>query len=242
MAQVLLCIENCFNHYPKEGTMRFLAFLIGILVPLQIFAQNDPAEKEDPDQWKLSSNTNLTANQNSYSESWMGGEQSNFSWTIQLNLSAGKQFTPVINNKNTLKLAFGQTQIGEQDSLGNWHWSQPQKSTDLIDFESVLTFTLKTVVDPFVAARLVSQFLDLRDPPNERYGNPLEITESFGVARKILEKEGRISWDARLGGAVRQFIDRDAWNLDAVPAKKETEVTNDGGVELVTELIANNKE
>ncbi|MBD3344961.1 MAG: DUF3078 domain-containing protein [Chitinivibrionales bacterium] len=222
--------------------MRIVVLLSLLIVNPRLFAQSDSAVEKNPDRWLMSTNTNLTVNQNAYSESWMGGEQSNFSWAVHLNAKAEKQFNPRVHNENTLKLAFGQTQIGEQDSSGEWHWSRPQKSTDLIDFESVLKFTLKTVIDPFVAGRLVSQFYDLRDPVNERYINPLEITESFGVARQLLKKEDVLTWNGRLGGAVRQYVDRDAWNTDLIPTQKKTEFTNDGGIELVTELTANNRE
>ncbi len=178
--------------------------------------------------WKYTVLTNLTLTLNTYSDNWAGGEFSAFSWAWQFNGTAEKALAPWVKSNNTLKLAFGQTAL--QDSAKNW--GELKKSTDLIDLETMARFTLKSVVDPFVGVRVVSQFSDQRVENATYYGNPIVITESFGAIRDIIKNE-RLDWTARLGGALRQSIDL---NEDTV-VQPET-IINDGGIEFVTNLKA----
>jgi hypothetical protein len=140
--------------------------------------------------WKLTARTNLTLNLNSYSENWAGGEFSALSWGWQFDGTAERPFTSWLTNKNTLKLAFGQTalQVKYVTAAGaeKKKWQSPSKSSDLIDFESLLKFTLQTYVDPFVAVRMVSQFVDVRVKGYNSYLNPLVLTESFGGVRDLV--------------------------------------------------------
>ena len=179
--------------------------------------------------WTKSADANLTLTQNAYSDNWAGGETGAISWTFNLNALAEKQLSPKTHNKNTLKLSYGQTH--NQDT-GTGDWAKPVKSTDLIDFESVLRFTLGWFVDPYVAGRLESQFDDASDATNRRLFNPINLTESTGIARVFLKEEKR-ELTSRLGFALRQHIDRDAMTPPA--DEKETRTSNDGGFELVTD-------
>ena len=52
---------------------------------------------------------NLTLTQNAYSSNWAGTEVGVISWTFNSNSILEKQVSEKLNNKNTLKLAFGQT-------------------------------------------------------------------------------------------------------------------------------------
>jgi hypothetical protein len=177
--------------------------------------------------WKLSLDANATVALNTYSSNWAGGEKGAFSWAVIAAATAEKQLGARVNAKNTLKLAFGQTKT--QNAEGQ-SWSAPVKSTDLIDFESVWKTTLGKAVDPFIAVRAITQFLDARSDI-DHYGNPLDFTESVGVIRDILKKE-RLRWNVRLGVAAHQNVDR--YPPEGGPA----EVVYDWGVELVTELEA----
>lgn len=159
------------------------------------------------DDWQLASDANLALTQNTYSDSWVGGETGGFIWVFNSNSRAEKQFSPKFHNKNTLKLSFGQTR--NQDRVTK-KWSQPDKSTDLIDFEAFSRLTFGWVVDPFVAGRFESQFLDASDLDKERFINPVTLTETLGVARVIINNEAaKRDWTARIGGGLRQHINRD---------------------------------
>ncbi len=180
--------------------------------------------------WKTSLILDLTATQTAYSDSWVGGEAGSFNWVGNLNGSAEKQATPTLNLKSTLKMSYGQTLTQDEDTK---KWSKPTKSTDLIDWENVSRFTLGWVVDPYAAFRLESQFYDASVEPKKRYLNPLRLTESAGVARKLydLEKNQVIS---RLGLALRQTITQDI--VDPSLFNTETNVATDGGIESVTDV------
>lgn len=176
--------------------------------------------------WTKSVDANLTLTQNAYSDNWVGGEAGALSWAINSNMLAEKQHGTKVNWKNTLKLSFGQ--IHQQD-VETKDWARPVKSTDLIDFEAVCRFTLGWFVDPFMAARVESQFLDASDPENSRYVNPVKFTESFGVA-KVLIKEEKREWTLRLGAGIRQFMNRNV--ADPGTGEKETITSSDGGLTL----------
>jgi hypothetical protein len=180
--------------------------------------------------WNLAVDANLTLNQNAYSNNWVGGELGTLSWAFTSNSLAEKQLHPKINNKNTLKLAYGQTYT-QQDTGSAKKWTGPLKSTDLIDFESVLRFTLGGFVDPFASARLESQFFDKSDTALDRYINPMKLTEALGIAKVLVKGEKR-EMTSRLGFGLKQFIDRDA----LVGINRETQTSNYGGLDFVTDF------
>ena len=136
---------------------------------------------------------------------------------------AEKQLTDKVNNKNTLKLAFGQTHSQYVAVDSTKKWAKPDKTTDLIDFESMFRFTLGLVVDPFASVRLESQFMDKRENEVKNF-NPNILTETFGVARMFIKEENK-ELSARFGAAFKQYFDEYA-----------DESTNDGGIEFVSEF------
>jgi hypothetical protein len=200
-----------------------------LIIPLVYMALLTPAVSADP--WTKSVDANLTLSQTAYSDNWAGGEVGNLSWTFNSNSLAEKQLSEKVHNKNTLKLSFGQTHSQDKETK---NWIAPTKSTDLVDFESLLSLTLGGFVDPFAAGRLETQFLDASDVDKDRYFNPLKFTESFGVIKHLVKEEKR-EWSTRLGGALRQHVNRDVL-VDAETDKRETQTSNDGGVEFVSEF------
>ena len=180
--------------------------------------------------WKIDLENNATLTQNVYSDNWVGGEASALSWVFNSNSIAEKQLRARIHNKNTLKLSFGQTHNQDVETK---KWTSPVKSTDLIDFESVFRITIDSFVDPFIAGRVETQFLDASDPEKNRYINPVKITESIGAARVFIKTEKR-EWTARFGAATRQFINRDV--LDPLSGERETFSSNDFGLEFVNDF------
>lgn len=182
-------------------------------------------------EWELSLDANAMFALNNYSDNWTGGDAGGINWTANIDGLAEKQLAEWLNNKNLLQLSFGQTHIQKAET---GHWLVPEKSTDLIDFETIFRFTLHSFVDPYVAGRLQSQFYDGRNKLNKRYFNPIKLTESAGVARVLLKEEKR-EWTARLGFGVRQYIDRDSI-ITIDPEMNETQTSNDGGIEFVSEL------
>jgi hypothetical protein len=173
---------------------------------------------------------NLTVTQNSYSDNWTGGEAGNVNWVANTISAFEKKLSEKLNSKTTVKLAFGQTHTQDQETK---KWAKPVKSTDLIDIETLSRFTLKTWVDPYLALRFESQFLDASYPQLKRYINPKKITESAGISRQFY-KTDQNEILSRLGFALRQIITEDI--VDTVARKTEVNSTNDGGIESVTDV------
>ncbi|MDD2544026.1 MAG: DUF3078 domain-containing protein [Candidatus Cloacimonetes bacterium] len=185
--------------------------------------------------WKLDSNMSFTLTQSAFSDTWVGTELSNITWVANSTTTAEKQLKSWLQNKNTLKLAFGQTHTQktrvDENLAEEKYWEHPEKSTDKIDLESMLRFTTQGWVDPFVAGRFESQFLDLSQEET-RLINPMLFTETAGVIRSFIDEENRL-FTTRLGAAFREKIDRDV--IDASSGAKETITTVDGGLEMVSE-------
>ncbi len=176
----------------------------------------------------VSSELNLTLTQNAYSDNWAGSEGGSASWAASWNTLAESQLAPTYHLSSSLKLAFGQTH--SQDPETN-RWRKPVKSTDLVDFDTVVRLTHGWAVDPFAGARVETQFLDESDPANKRELNPAVFTESFGVARMFIKDERR-ELSVRIGGALKQHVVREAAIEEG--DGKATTVTTDAGVELVS--------
>ncbi|HPX67195.1 MAG TPA: DUF3078 domain-containing protein [Candidatus Syntrophosphaera sp.] len=173
--------------------------------------------------WKFDSDIMVNLTQSQFSDNWAGSELSNITWTASMNNTAQKQLAEWLKNKNTLKLAFGQTHLQKEDLLGETYWEKPQKSTDQIAFESLMQFTLKTFVDPYLSLRADSQFLD-EASTKTLVVNPILFTESAGIMKTIVDGE-KTKLNARIGGAVRENWNR---RVDGIPV--------DGGIEGIVEF------
>ena len=194
------------------------------------FAEEAEGEAPPPEGWQIASDINLTLTQNAYSDNWEGTESGALSWAFNSNTLAENQLNPGMHNRSSLKLSFGQTHNQDRETK---KWAEPVKSTDLVDLESVLRFTYGWAVDPFVGAKVETYFTDESDAEKTRYLNPATFTESFGVARVLIEEEDR-RWVTRLGGAVRQHLNRDV--LAEGETERETVTSGDGGAEFVSEF------
>jgi hypothetical protein len=182
------------------------------------------------DSWVTVIDASLTMTENSYTDNWIGGESGTANWMFLSNAFAEKNLTPIVNNKNVLKLQFGQNHIQDKTTK---KWQKPQKSNDLIDFESVFRFKLDKWVEPFVSGRIESSFFDNSDPEKSLYFNPVTLTESGGAIR-VLMKENTREWTARLGAGFREHIARDL--LNPSDGSRSTRTTTDGGIEFVNDL------
>jgi hypothetical protein len=180
--------------------------------------------------WRMVSDISVTLNQSSYSDNWTGGESGALSWQLGSTSLAEGRINARLRTESSLMLAFGQTHSQDKETK---RWARPAKSTDVINFETVARLTYGWIVDPFLAARIESQFMDDSDAGSTQYLDPATFTESVGVA-KTLAGGGEREWKARLGGALRQHVDRYAPAADT--DERETVWTQDAGMEFVTEL------
>ncbi len=201
-----------------------VTFLILLSFVPNIFAQ----EKTDTTGWKTPVIIDFTTTQAAYSDSWTGGEAGSVNWASNLNAVAEKQISPKFHFKSTLKMSFGQTIT--QDSTKEW--SDPIKSTDLIDWENVGRFTLNMFVDPYAAFRVETQFYDGSIVAKKRYLSPMLITESIGFAKKVYNNNNK-EIITRLGFALRQL--KKTVILDSLLLTTTDSTLTDGGLESVSD-------
>ena len=185
------------------------------------------ATAQDSLAWRPSVDAMFTLTQNAYSDNWAGGDVGSVTWVGTANLGLQRQFSVPWHWRNLLKLAYGQTHSQDQDSRD---WKRPFKSTDLVDFESLLRYQKWVrIAQPYVAFRLITQFEDATYENYKLHFNPIDFTESFGIARTIYT-QGDDEFLGRLGFGVRQRVVR---TPDPTFSETETESSNDGGLELV---------
>ncbi|MEW5875430.1 MAG: DUF3078 domain-containing protein [Candidatus Zixiibacteriota bacterium] len=191
----------------------------------------------EPGHWYPTIETGATLTQSTFSDNWKGGDKGSVVWTAILNAGLENQIRPSLHWNNTLKLAYGQTHQQKADSEGRRFWQRPEKSTDLVDFETIMRLTRGWVVDPFVSGRFESQFQDASDPAGRNLSlNPKKFSESAGLARQFFDTEER-SLLSRLGFTLRQ-TSRKLFVNDAPDKSTVSKSTNDGGIESVTEYKA----
>ncbi|MCF7918650.1 MAG: hypothetical protein K9N06_01900 [Candidatus Cloacimonetes bacterium] len=179
--------------------MRKTVIILCLLLTLTLFAEG----------WEKTGDFNLLLSQTYYSDNWDGTEMGNVNWTASFNFIMEKQLNKTLYDKNSLQLAFGQTHSQVRDAMNELYWQKPLISTDLIDYENMLTFTLQKFVDPFAAFRWESRFYDNTVPDDDFYLNPNILTFSLG-ARKILINQEIQNLETRLGAAYKQFLDQHA--------------------------------
>lgn len=190
----------------------------------------DPSPVE-PGPWKFKTVLSLNLSQSSFSSNWHGGDTGSLNWVATGDGAAERQFSRRFNLLNTLQLAYGQTSRQQPDAAGQLKWDTPDKTSDMIAFESTGRWTLQSFADPYMALRLDSQFLDQSDPVGDILFNPVKLKESAGLARVLLKTDSaRVV--TRLGFGFRQTFGFSF--SDPLTKQKDHFISNDGGVEWQT--------
>ena len=172
--------------------------------------------------WKKTGDFSLLLSQSYYSDNWVGSEIGNVNWTASLNFIMEKQLNALLYDKNTLIMSFGQTHNQVRDDAGDLYWEKPTISTDLIDYEKMLSFTLQKFVDPYLAFRWESKFIDEADESETFYINPNTLTFSLGAKKSLTTKDNQ-SLETRLGAAYKNILNQDS----------DTDNMNNAGAEMV---------
>ena len=199
-----------------------------------------PATAQDEDKkigiWQKDVELGVNILQSSYSQNWNGGDKGSVVWNGTLDARFQKQYGDSHNWRNILKLAYGQTHEQVRDENGNLYWQRPDKTDDLIDFESLFRWTPESGWDPFVALAFKSMFEDKNDPQGRTINfNPLTLRGSAGVARAFINEEKQ-KFGARLG--VAAIRNRRAFFLEDSPSTDtQSESSNELAVELVAEYF-----
>lgn len=209
--------------------------VLAVMAPGIARAADEEGEKKDPTTpgpWKLGWISGLNLSQSTFSDNWAGGDNGTLNWVLNSDLTADRQFNSTFHSANLLQLAYGQTSQQARDGEGETNWDRPEKTTDLILLESVGRFTFHTYVDPYLAFRLDSQFLDQSDPIGTLMFNPVKLAETAGIARVFHETENR-HLVSRLGFGFRQNAARRF--ADSSGDKIDNFATHDGGFEFATD-------
>lgn len=216
---------------------RFLAAALGLAVVTSAPAAR-AADSTEPGPWAYGVLGGLALGQSAFSDNWSGGDKGTINWVATANLEAKRQFNRSFNLANILQLSYGQTSTQRADPAdpGRKVWSRPDKTTDLILFESLGRFTLHRFVDPYLGFRLDSQFLDESDPIGALKFNPIKLTETAGFARVMhcgrQDSTGcKEEWIARAGFGFRQTI---AKSFTDAAGATERFTTSDGGLEFAS--------
>lgn len=209
--------------------MRARMILTGLVCAFAATAAVQAQDAGPTSKWTTSLVTNMMVTQTSYSDSWVGGEAGSVNWVWNLDGTAERPLSSKVNFKSSLRLKFGQTLTQDAETKD---WTKPKKSTDLIDWENVMRFTLGAAVDPYAAFRLESQFFDGSVDAKKLYFSPLKLTESFGVARQFYKKENEVV-TSRVGLALRQIFKTCVISLE--PIRTDDSTITDGGMESVTD-------
>ena len=212
-------------------------FLVGIALFCSAsgIAWADDPKPLAPGPWKYGAVMGVNVAQSAFSDNWRGGDKGSLAWVAFTDITAERQFSLKFNLTNKLQAAFGQTaqQVNDPRDPRLKVWDRPQKSTDLLALESVGRFTLGGAVDPFVAFRGETQFVDESSPIGKIPFNPIVLKEMVGVAR-LLEKTETSEAITRLGLATRQIIAKSF--TDPVTKEKERFMANDGGIDWQTDV------
>jgi len=205
-----------------------LLILLSIFLVSNIFAQDKPAEPPKYG-WQKSMVGGLNLTQTSF-DNWKQGGENSYAWQVNLNFNFTND-QEKNNWANSGKLTYGANKTGSQEM---------RKSIDEIKLESVFTYKLGVLINPFVAATGETQFAS-----GYKYGadsktqisafmDPGYIRESAGLGIKPNE-----IIKTRLGVALKQTITQDYPELYADDPKTINtieKIKNEVGAESVTDL------
>jgi len=191
-----------------------------------------PPFRTKPKYWTNDIVLGLDANQLLLNKHWKGGGKSNFTWKIYSRMEFNYE-RKKINWKNSLYLAFGQISVEEDEK-----WRSPEKSTDIINFDSVLKLRLKKFIDPYIAFSLDTQFHEGFNPKTKqlisRFANPLQISQSAGIARNISDAK-KLQLTTRVGCSIKEVIATDSRFRNLWTGDEAKWMKTDGGIEWLTE-------
>jgi len=205
-----------------------------VVCVLLCLAVNVCAQQAQPDTakkpvygWKKSLVAGLNLTQVSFKDWQQGGEDA-LAWTATLDGKA-EDDQPKTNWATSYKFAYGQTKLGDEGI---------RKTDDKIDLETVLTYKLGSIINPYVAATLKTQFAEGFDYTTEpktavsTFFDPAFLTQSVGFGYQPVPQV-----KTRLGLALREIITSDFTGYADDPATLAIEKTKtEGGMESVTNV------
>jgi hypothetical protein len=210
-------------------TWFILSIGVGFLF-CSVNAQDQKPAAEVKYGWKHSLVTGITMTQIAFTD-WAQGGENALSYTIGADGKSVNELEKT-NWTNTYKMFFGQTRLGNQGL---------RKTDDIIDLATVFVYKLGTLINPYVAATMKTQFAKgYKYPgPDSSYDvsaffDPAYLTQSAGVGYQPMKE-----LKTRLGIGLREVITNKYsvyYTDDLATLDKVEKVTVDGGFESVTNL------
>ncbi len=218
----------------KRWAAGWLVLILLMGLAGSVAAQDDAEAESKIGFWQKEIDISLNILQSSYTNNWNGGDKGSAVWNGQFNARLEKQFSERTNWRNILKLAYGQTHSQDRDLNGDLYWKRPDKTDDIIDFESMFRWTIGQHWDPYVSFNFNSMFEDLSDIEQRALTfNPLTFKEAVGISRTFINEEKR-QFMTRVGLALIQNSRQ--YYVDPSPSDEiQREGTNEAAAEWITE-------
>ena len=205
-----------------RGEYLYLVFVI-VLCGMwnTLFAQGEE-QKEPEFGWKKKVVGNLNMTQNQF-DNWTTGGEDSWSWQLEM-LADFSQDQEKYNWANSGKLSYGRTKLGNQEA---------RKAADEIKLESVFSYKLNELLNPYASVTALTQFTSGYDygvEPNiktSKFLDPGYFTQGLGVLYKASEE-----FKTRLGASIKETVTDKYADLYALGDKFRVEV----GAESVTDL------
>ena len=205
--------------------MKYFLCILLIFSAITVHAQTDSTHVS---LWKHSLVSGLNLTQVALTD-WAQGGENALAWTLVIDGKSTRE-ADVVEWSNTYKFAFGQTRLGSQGI---------RKTEDKIDFESILIYKLGTLINPYGAATVKSQFAPgfmYDNAGNEtqvsQFFDPGYLTQSFGVGYQPMNEI-----KTRFGVALREIITSNHTQYSDDATTTDIEKTRvEGGLEWVTDI------
>ena len=211
--------------------MKILTLFVTILALFTGTVQGQtetPTSAPPPGPWKHGMVAALTLTQVSFTDWTQGGENA-MAYTTTAD-GKSEYDMPDINWTSSYNFGFGQTRLGDQGI---------RKTEDRIDLGSVLTYKLGSMINPYIAFNLKTQFakgflFDAAGNSTEvsRFFDPGFLTQTAGVGYQPVKEV-----KTRLGLGVREILTSQFTQYSDDPTTTEIEkVSVNGGFESVTNV------
>ncbi len=218
--------------------MKKIIPIIIFIFAISIYAQTDTAKVET---WTGSGTAGLNINQVAFSD-WSQGGDNTFAWTIFGNFSASYNSEPW-NLKNSLKIAYGRTKLGNADFRTN---------DNELYLESVLSYDVGWLVDPYFSNTVrtsVSNGYDYKVTPTVQtaaFFDPGYVTQSLGFSynkSKIVTTRLGLALQETFTNKFRQYSDDpDTQNkIEAFKLDTGLESVTEANLNLDTNILFNSK-
>jgi len=197
-----------------------------------VFAQEEEKKEEPKLGWDNKFIGTLNLAQTALSN-WTAGGENAWNWQLNMNgkfLNRQEKFEWA----NTLKIVYGQAKIGS-DEL--------KKSDDELFLETVFTYKIWGVINPYIAATALTQFTpgyDYDTDPKTKISDFLDpgyFREAIGLDYKPSE-----TFKTRLGVAFKQTVAdvfATRWSDDPETIDKVEKIRSEVGAESVTDYSVN---